>query len=75
MTETQTLLDRLGWTRSYAALRLGVTPAQMRWWAVGINTRGNPAHTPPGILAYLRRCAAAVDSVKRPALQEIRPHD
>lgn len=68
MTPLQTLLDALGWSRAYAANRCGVSGSQMRYWAEGVNTRGNPSEAPTWVVDYLRRVLAAVDKVplKRP---------
>jgi hypothetical protein len=72
MTPTQSLLDALGWSRDYAAVRCGVTPAQMRWWAQGINSRGNPCHTPPWVVTHLRAALAAMEALDA-ALPHARP--
>jgi hypothetical protein len=63
MTETQTLLDALGWTREYAASRTPVSVSTMRYWARGANERGTPTPAPEWILVYLRRCLAALDEI------------
>lgn len=68
MTPLQSALDALGWSRGYAAGRVCVSGSQMRYWAAGVNTRGNPSEAPAWVVDYLRRCLAAVDKVplKRP---------
>ena len=62
MTETQELLDCLGWSQYHAAKRLGVGRTAMRGWATGRNTRGNPSAAPIWALDYLRRVVAAVEN-------------
>ena len=61
MTETQELLDCLGWSQCFAARRLGVGRTAMRGWATGLNTRGNPSTAPIWALDYLRRVVVAVE--------------
>lgn len=70
MTPLQTLLTSLSWSRGYAANRCGVSGSQMRYWAEGVNTRGNPSEAPVWVVDYLRRVLAAVDRVplKRPKI-------
>jgi transcriptional regulator with XRE-family HTH domain len=61
MTETQELLDQLGWSQYHAAKRLGVGLTAVRGWATGRNTRGNPSTAPIWALDYLRRVVVAVE--------------
>jgi transcriptional regulator with XRE-family HTH domain len=64
MSELQTTIEALGWSQRYAASRCGVTEGTLRWWAQGINARGNKQEVPPWALAYLRACLEAVDAIK-----------
>lgn len=66
MTPLQSLLDSLGWSRAYAANRCGVSGSQMRYWAEGVNSRGNPSEAPAGVVRYFRECLRAVDRVPPP---------
>ncbi len=61
MTETQQLLDRLGWSHYFAAERLGVSRAVVRAAATGRNSRDNPTEAPAWMLERLRRVVAAVE--------------
>ncbi len=70
MTETQLLLHRLGWSQEFAAGQCGVTLSQMRYWATGINTRGNPSHPPARVLEHLRACVAAMPRALQPSRQD-----
>lgn len=63
MTPLQTLLNTLGWSRGYAAGRCGVSGSQMRYWADGVNSRGNPSQAPTWAFEYFRECLRAVDRV------------
>lgn len=65
-TPLQTLLDHLGWSRQHAADRMRCSPSSMRWWAEGRNSRGNPCEAPTEVVAWLQRCARAVDGVALP---------
>lgn len=66
MTPLQTLLNALGWSRAYAANRCGVSGSQMRYWAEGTNSRGNPSEAPSRVVRYFRECLRAVDRVPPP---------
>lgn len=70
-TETQRLLDAIGWSRNYAALRLGVTKAQIRYWAAGVNSRGNPSPTPAWVIAILLRIRDAMNTAERAFWDEL----
>ena len=59
----QSLLDALGWSRDYAAGRCQVSTSTMRYWAQGLNSRGNPAEPPAWVAQYLQACLRALDRV------------
>jgi hypothetical protein len=63
MTHLQSLLDRLGWSHRHAGTLVGVSASPMRYWAQGVNTRGNVCPPPGWVVDYFERCAAALDAV------------
>ena len=63
MSQIQILLDAIRWSRNDAAAWLGVTRTQMRYWAEGVNSRGNPSHPPPWVVPSLRAVLASIERV------------
>lgn len=66
-TEYARLIGALGWSSNFAARWLGVSVPRSRYWATGINSRGNPATPPsPQVHAYLMQLGARLRAVDKP---------